>query len=91
MRVTVRVRPGARRDRVGGRHGTGEPAVLVVAVAAPPVEGRANDRLVQVLAAELGVPRNAVTIVGGGSGRTKVVEIAGVDRAAVEALLARGA
>ncbi len=85
----MRVHPGARRDEVGGRYGDTEPPILIVRVAAPAVGGRANERLVSVLASALGVPRSAVTVVAGGSGRTKVVEVSGADPACRDRLLAR--
>lgn len=89
VRLTVRVYPGARRDEVGGRYGTTEPPVLVVRVAAPASGGRANQRLVTVLAAALGVPRRAVTVVTGATSRTKVVEVSGAESAGRNRLLAR--
>lgn len=89
VRLTVRVQPGARRDAVGGRYGTAEPPVLIVRVAAPATDGRANDRLIRVLAAELGVSRHAVTVVSGATSRTKVIEVSGVDPARCDGLLAR--
>ena len=42
MRLTVRVYPGSRTDRVGGRYGRSEPPVLVVRVTARAVDGQAN-------------------------------------------------
>jgi len=87
--VTVRVRPGARTDEVGGRYGDDVPPVLVVRVAAPAVDGRANDRLVRLLAEALGVPRSAVVIVSGAAQRTKIVDVEGATPAVLEALLAR--
>jgi len=54
-----------------------------VRVAAPPVDGAANRSLAALLAAELGVPRTAVRIVTGDTGRTKVVEVDGVDAIAL--------
>jgi len=47
--------------------------VLGVRLAAPPVDGRANQALVETLAAALGIPRSRVTIVSGQSSRQKVV------------------
>ena len=75
MRVTVRVRPGASRTRVGGRYGESDPPVLVVHVRAPATDGRANDALVDALADAFGVPRSAVRVVSGAISRTKVVDI----------------
>jgi hypothetical protein len=88
VRLTVRVHPGARRDEVGGRYGTGEPPVLIVRVAAPPTGGRANQALVAVLAAAFEVRRDAVTVVAGAASRTKVVEVSGADPARRDHLLA---
>lgn len=72
FRLGVRVKPGAKRDAVGGRwNGT----ALVVAVAAPAVEGRANDAVRGALAKAFGVRRQDVRIARGERGRDKVVEI----------------
>ncbi len=73
MRVTIRVKPGAKKDAVGGRHGD----ALVVAVAAPPVEGKANEAVRKALAKAFGVRRQDVVIVAGEKGRDKVVELPG--------------
>ena len=84
MEVTVRVIPRAKRNEFAGeRHGA-----LVVRLAAPPVEGAANDALIEFLARALGVPRRAVRIVGGERSRNKRVAIAGVTDAQVRALVA---
>jgi uncharacterized protein (TIGR00251 family) len=56
---------------------------LVVAVNAPPVDGKANEAVVRVLAETFGVPRSAVTIVRGETGRKKTIRIAGLTAAAV--------
>jgi len=47
-------------------------------VAAPPERGRANDAVVGVIAQALGVDRRDVRLVGGASGRNKVVELTGL-------------
>jgi len=84
VEVTVRVIPRAKRNEFAGeRHGA-----LVVRLAAPPVEGAANDALIEFLARALGVPRRAVRIVGGERSRNKRVAIAGVTDAQVRALVA---
>jgi uncharacterized protein YggU (UPF0235/DUF167 family) len=54
--------------------------VLRVRVAAPPIEGAANQALLRVLADELGVARRAVRLVAGAAGRQKLVVVEGVSR-----------
>lgn len=71
--IPVRVRPGASRTRVGG--GYGDPPVLVVAVSAPAVDGRANDAVIRALADALGIPARDVEIVRGHTARTKAVTV----------------
>ena len=75
-RIRVRVTPRASRDELAGwREG-----VLRVRVAAPPVEGRANDAVARLLAKALGVPKSAVGIMSGAGAREKLVEVAGVEQ-----------
>jgi uncharacterized protein YggU (UPF0235/DUF167 family) len=62
---------------VGGRHGDGEPPVLVVKVTARPIDGRANDAVRAALAEAFGLRSRAVTLRSGGSSRLKVFELAG--------------
>lgn len=73
-RFTVKVHPRARRSAVTGRLGDAWKLDLT----APPVEGKANEECVRLLAELVGVPRAQVRIVAGLTSRTKVVEIEGV-------------
>lgn len=59
-----------RTEVVGEREGS-----LWVRLAAPPVEGTANQALMAFLAEKLGVPRHAVCLISGASGRQKRVRI----------------
>ena len=86
-RLRLRVSPGARRPGIVGRHGD----AWKVRVAAPPVDGRANDAVVGLLADTLGVPANAVTVVSGHGARDKVVALAGVEAAEADERLAAAA
>ena len=74
VRFTVRVQPRASRSEVAGLHGD----ALKVRLAAPPVDGAANEALVRLLAELLDVPRRAVRIEGGHASRSKLVEVEGV-------------
>lgn len=73
----VRVKPGASRDRVGGRYGDSDPAVLVVAVQARAVEGAANRAVLALVARALGVRRADVTVLSGARHRSKVLSVRG--------------
>lgn len=80
VRIAIRVKPGAKRNAVGGSHGT----ALVVSVAARPVDGKANEAVVRALASAFGVRRRDITLVTGLTSRDKIVDINGV-AAALEA------
>lgn len=84
-RIKVTVSPGAARTELVGRHGDGWKA----RVAAPPERGRANEALVELFAGVLDVPPASVRIVGGRSGRAKVVEVAELETVDVERRLMR--
>jgi len=72
FRLAVRVKPGAKRDAVGGRWGG---TALVVAVAAPAVGGKANEAVRKALAKAFGVRGRDVLITSGERGRDKVVRL----------------
>jgi uncharacterized protein YggU (UPF0235/DUF167 family) len=84
VRITIWVRPGAARPGVGGEHD----GALVVRVSARAVEGRATAAALAAVAAAFGVRPQAVTLVAGAARRTKVVDVAGADPAALGRLLA---
>jgi uncharacterized protein len=73
--VAVRVKPGASRPRVGGRHeGTYGPA-LVVAVTAPAVAGRATDAARRAVADAVGLRASAVSLRTGAASRDKLLDL----------------
>lgn len=78
--MTVWVQPRASRSEVVGRHGEG----IKVRVAAPPVDGAANEELVRFLAERLGIPRAAIRLKSGASGHRKTLEITGLTAAEAE-------
>ena len=71
-RLEVRVQPGAKRDAWTGRLPDGR---RKVAIAAPPLDGRANEALVAFVARSLGLPKRAVRLVHGAGGRDKRLEV----------------
>jgi uncharacterized protein (TIGR00251 family) len=73
--VRIHVQPGAGRSAVVGRHGD----ALKVRVAAPPVEGRANEAARSLLAEVLAVPEADVELASGQSSRAKRFRLKGID------------
>jgi uncharacterized protein (TIGR00251 family) len=71
--IRVRVQPRAKREGIGRR---GE--LIVVRVAAPPVDNRANDAVCKAIAAAAGVPRSRVTVVKGHTAREKTIRVDGI-------------
>jgi uncharacterized protein len=69
------VRPGASRTRVGGRYDGPHGPALVVAVTAPPVEGRATEAVLRAVAAALGLRARDIRLHSGTASRDKLLEI----------------
>ena len=71
MRISVRVKPNARKNEVKE---VGERSYLV-SVTAPPVEGKANERMIELLSKHFGKAKSRIVILKGASGREKLIEI----------------
>ena len=74
VRLAIQVQPRASRTELAGLHG----AAIKIRLAAPPIDGAANDALIRFLAELLGIPRAAITISSGQSGRRKSVMVTGL-------------
>ncbi len=72
--LKVRVQPGARRGEIVGWQGD----VLRVRVQAPPIEGRANEAVIELLSDALGVSKRQIGVRTGLSGREKLLAIDGL-------------
>ena len=77
MKLALKVTPGAKRNEVLGWEDDYPQIgrVLKLKIAAPPVEGKANKEIVLFLAKTLGLPKSAVELVHGTSGRIKLAEL----------------
>ena len=82
VEILVHVQPRASRTKIVGEHG----GRLKVALAAPPVDGAANDELLRFLAETLGLAKRDVELLQGATGRQKLVRVVGLS---VEALSER--
>jgi uncharacterized protein len=82
--LDIRVIPRSPRTAVDGMRGS----AILVRLAAPPVDGAANDALIAFLSAALDIPRRQITIVSGERSRGKRVRVAGIGTdAAISRLL----
>ena len=71
--VALHVQPGAKRSEIAGLHGD----ALKIRLAAPPIEGRANEALLKFIANLFDVPLRNVELKQGGQSRHKVVAVSG--------------
>lgn len=74
LRIDIRLKPRAKNDRIVIT-ATGE---IEVAVTSPPIDDRANEHLVALIADSLDVPKSSLSIVCGRHGRNKVVAVPGL-------------
>jgi uncharacterized protein (TIGR00251 family) len=73
LTLTLHIQPGAKRSELAGLHGE----ALKIRLAAPPVEGRANEALLKFIAGLFDVPVRQVELKQGGQSRHKVIAITG--------------
>jgi len=71
--LTLHVQPGAKHSEIVGLHGE----ALKIKLAAPPIEGRANDALLKYIAELFAVPMRNIELKHGGRSRHKVVAVTG--------------
>ena len=82
-RITVKVHPRARRTCIAGRIGE----TYKLDLAAPPVDGKANEACIRFFADLAEVSRSRVRIIIGLTSRTKVIQIEGIAQEAIEGKL----
>lgn len=70
----IKVKPNSRQQTLQ----TAEDGSLVICLKSPPVNGKANDELIKLLAKEFKVPKSSVRIKSGQSSKQKLVEIDGI-------------
>lgn len=77
MKIALKVTPGARRNEILGWEDDYPQIgrVLRVKIAAPPVEGKANKEIVAFMAKTLGIPKSAVELLHGSTGRIKLIQV----------------
>ena len=83
--LTLHIQPGAKKTEFAGLHGD----ALKIRLAAPPVDGKANEALIKFVADVLDLPKSAVNLKSGQTSRRKVLEVLGANSETVAALIAR--
>ena len=81
----VKVQPRARQNAVTGTVG----GALKLALKVAPVEGKANQAMIEFLADFFDIPRSSVTIASGATSRLKVIRISGANLQSVQQRLQR--
>jgi uncharacterized protein (TIGR00251 family) len=71
MKLTVKVKPNSRKNEVK----RAEDGALTIFVMAPPIEGKANEKLIELLSEYLKKPKRCISIVAGFKSKNKIVEI----------------
>jgi uncharacterized protein len=87
IQLSIRAVPNAGRDACAGLMDDG--VTWKIRLAAPAVDGRANEALIAFLAKVLDMPRGRIELAAGASSRSKRVRIEGATMEEVTALLAR--
>ena len=83
--IQVQIRPKSSRDEIIGFHN----GRLKIGITAPPVNGKANERLVVFIAKSLGVPKTGVEIIKGKTSRLKTLRVSGIDGEGYNAFLSK--
>jgi uncharacterized protein (TIGR00251 family) len=71
MKVSVTVKPNSKKESVSAA----EDGSLVVRVNAPPIDGRANERVIELLAEHFGCARSSIELLHGAAGKKKIFRV----------------
>lgn len=71
MKISIRVKTNARKNEVVAT----EAGKYLVSVTAPPVEGKANEKIIELLSEYFHKPKRCFTILRGEKGKEKLIEI----------------
>ncbi len=85
LEILLRIQPRSSRDEIAGIHD----GRLKIKVAAPPVDGKANERLISFIAKTFGVAKSGVEIVRGKNSKLKTLRVFGLDEEAYNELLSK--
>ncbi len=81
--LAVRIHPGARKNAVTGIHDN----ALKISLTSPPIDGRANQALIDFLSDRLRLPKARIALLSGQTSRSKLLRITGKSAADIQAAL----
>ena len=83
LNIQVQIQPGSSKDQIIGLHN----GRLKIKISAPPVDGKANQNLIEFISKALGVSKSKIEILKGRTSKLKTLKISGVDQKSFGLLL----
>ncbi|MCZ6790449.1 MAG: DUF167 domain-containing protein [Candidatus Dadabacteria bacterium] len=83
LNIQVQIQPGSSKDQIIGLHN----GRLKIKISAPPVDGKANQNLIEFISKALGVSKSKIEILKGRTSKLKTLKISGVDQQSFSLLL----
>lgn len=83
LNIQVQIQPGSSKDQIIGLHN----GRLKIKISAPPVDGKANQNLIEFIAKALGVSKSKIDIVKGRISKLKTLKISGIGQKSFSLLL----
>lgn len=83
IELNLHVQPGGRRNEILGTHGD----ALKLRIHAPPVDGKANEMIIEFFSEELGIAKKNIEILRGHTSRQKTLRITGLSEAQLQSFL----
>ncbi len=83
LNIQVQIQPGSSKDQIIDLHN----GRLKIKISAPPVDGKANQNLIEFIAKALGVSKSKIEIVKGRTSKLKTLKISGIDQKSFSWLL----
>jgi uncharacterized protein (TIGR00251 family) len=71
MKYKITVKPNARKNEIM----RGNDGMFVIRVTVPPIEGKANEKVIEILAEYFNKPKRSISIISGIKGRNKIIEV----------------
>jgi uncharacterized protein len=83
----IRVQPGAKKTAITGIYGEGKSASVKLSLTAPPIDGRANQAVIEFFSEVFAVPRSQIRLLSGEKSRGKIVCVADLSAVQLQAIL----